>query len=136
YGPEKALRPSLTPQQRVRMLCVGRVAALVVVLCLAIVAGQQTALVPQQPSAHKLNKETALAPGNCEPEAKLYCSDVNAGEGRLADCLSDQIAESETDSSASGELHKFCWAPSGSMLQGLFHGVMTWHAHSSCGRLQ
>ncbi|KAL6765625.1 hypothetical protein V8C86DRAFT_2455787 [Haematococcus lacustris] len=99
------------------MLCVGRVAALVVVLCLAIVAGQQTALVPQQPSAHKLNKETALAPeaelinniddidsaGNCEPEAKLYCSDVNAGEGRLADCLSDQIAESETDSSASGE---------------------------------
>ncbi|KAL6765630.1 hypothetical protein V8C86DRAFT_2455912 [Haematococcus lacustris] len=99
------------------MLCVGRVAALVVVLCLAIVAGQQTALVPQQPSAHKLNKETALAPeaelinniddidsaGNCEPEAKLYCSDVNAGEGRLVDCLSDQIAESETDSSASGE---------------------------------
>ncbi|KAJ9518654.1 hypothetical protein QJQ45_018663 [Haematococcus lacustris] len=128
------------------MLCVGRVAALVVVLCLAIVAGQQTALVPQQPSAHKLNKETALAPeaelinniddidsaGNCEPEAKLYCSDVNAGEGRLADCLSDQIAESETDSSASGELHKFCWALSGGMLQGLFHGVMTWHAHSSC----
>ncbi|KAJ9517943.1 hypothetical protein QJQ45_004245 [Haematococcus lacustris] len=86
---EEALRPSLTPQQRVRMLCVGRVAALVVVLCLAIVAGQQTALVPQQPSAHKLNKETALAP---EAELINNIDDIDsAGEGSVSDACREDV---------------------------------------------
>lgn len=36
-------------------------------------------------------------------EVKQFCSDTTAGEGRLADCLSDQIAESETRDIADGE---------------------------------
>lgn len=33
--------------------------------------------------------------GSCKAEIKNYCSDVEAGEGKLADCLSEQIAQSE-----------------------------------------
>lgn len=33
--------------------------------------------------------------GNCLNELTKYCPSVDPGEGKLADCMSDQIAESE-----------------------------------------
>lgn len=42
--------------------------------------------------------------GNCVAEIKQFCSDIKPGEGRLANCVSDQIAESETADSEDGKL--------------------------------
>lgn len=38
--------------------------------------------------------------GNCKDELKRHCADVEAGESRLADCISAKIAE---DEAATGE---------------------------------
>ena len=40
--------------------------------------------------------------GNCQVEISKYCASTSAGEGRLADCVSDQIAESEVVTDGKG----------------------------------
>jgi len=55
------------------------------------------------PSAELINgNDDVTIEGNCAPEIKQLCSDVTAGEGRIADCLSDQITESEMADSEDG----------------------------------
>ncbi len=41
--------------------------------------------------------------GNCVNELASYCVGITAGEGQLADCISDKITESETGNSEEGE---------------------------------
>lgn len=43
-------------------------------------------------------------PGSCKPEIDLLCADIEEGESKLADCISDAIASSENADHASGEL--------------------------------
>eukprot|EP00955_Chlamydomonas_euryale_P098261 365130-Chlamydomonas_euryale.AAC.12 len=38
---------------------------------------------------------THAAPGKCKNEISTECGDVEQGEGKLADCLSDAISEME-----------------------------------------
>lgn len=42
-------------------------------------------------------------PGSCKPEIDLLCADIEEGESKLADCISDAIASSENADHASGE---------------------------------
>ncbi len=41
--------------------------------------------------------------GKCTKEIDAYCKDVGLGEGKVADCLSDQITEQDTASPKEGE---------------------------------
>lgn len=41
--------------------------------------------------------------GACEKEVEKYCEDVEEGEGKLADCISDAIAQSENPETGDGE---------------------------------
>lgn len=55
------------------------------------------------PEADLINGVDDIDPsGNCVVEVKKYCGELTAGEGRLANCLSDQIAESESVDSEEG----------------------------------
>ena len=62
-------------------------------------------------------KDDISPTGNCLEEIGQLCNETKVGESRLADCLSDAIAETETsDSEGSGE-HRGCrqlgrWQPS------------------------
>ncbi len=42
--------------------------------------------------------------GNCLAEIKQFCSDITVGEGRIANCISDQISESETADTGEGAM--------------------------------
>ena len=60
----------------------------------------------QQTDYHSWNPETyglCTAAGNCQVEVAKYCASTSAGEGRLADCVSDQIAESEVVTDGKGK---------------------------------
>lgn len=59
----------------------------------------------QDTSAHPALTPCACMPrhaGNCSPELKQFCGDISAGEGRLADCISDQITEAESNGESEG----------------------------------
>jgi|LauGreDrversion2_5_1035112.scaffolds.fasta_scaffold92613_1 hypothetical protein len=47
----------------------------------------------------------ACCVGNCLDEIARYCSSVDPGDGKLADCVSDQIAESEVANDGELALH-------------------------------
>lgn len=51
-----------------------------------------------------LKRQQCVPPGNCLNEVKKHCDGVDVGEGNLADCLSDLIAESELQEAESGGL--------------------------------
>lgn len=42
--------------------------------------------------------------GKCAKEIEKYCDDIEEGEGKLADCISEQIASSEAPDTGDGEL--------------------------------
>ncbi|KAG1656262.1 hypothetical protein FOA52_011910 [Chlamydomonas sp. UWO 241] len=48
------------------------------------------------PDADVTNDDDIDEEGKCAKEVKTYCDDVDEGEGKLADCISDAIAEGET----------------------------------------
>ncbi len=54
-----------------------------------------------QPEPHAC-AGTCTCAGNCVGEIKQFCGELKPGEGRLANCISDQIAESETADAADG----------------------------------
>ncbi|KAG2445817.1 hypothetical protein HXX76_000421 [Chlamydomonas incerta] len=47
------------------------------------------------PSVEVANNDDIDPTGNCLMEIKKHCSDIEVGEGRIADCVSDLIAEAE-----------------------------------------
>lgn len=47
------------------------------------------------PEAVILNNDDIDPTGNCLEEVKKYCEDIDVGEGRLAECVSELIAEAE-----------------------------------------
>ncbi|KAG2498297.1 hypothetical protein HYH03_003558 [Edaphochlamys debaryana] len=47
------------------------------------------------PAAEVVNNDDIDPTGNCLPEITKHCNDTQAGEGALADCVSDLIAEAE-----------------------------------------
>ncbi|GAX78146.1 hypothetical protein CEUSTIGMA_g5588.t1 [Chlamydomonas eustigma] len=60
-------------------------------------AGKKSKVVSVAPEADLVNGIDDVDPkGNCVVELKKYCSTVEEGEGKLAECLSDLITESET----------------------------------------
>lgn len=43
-----------------------------------------------------------MCAGKCKAEIKQYCDDVEEGESKLADCISDSITESESGAEGAG----------------------------------
>lgn len=63
-----------------------------------VVHSQQRTVPCRQPEAAVLAPMHACFPcpaGKCEKEIEKYCKDTDEGEGKLADCISDAITESE-----------------------------------------
>ncbi|KXZ55868.1 hypothetical protein GPECTOR_2g1419 [Gonium pectorale] len=98
----------------------GLLALLFVALALASCAAAQNATIDNSTTANatpntKTVQEIAFAPaavvandddiasnGNCLKEIKKHCVDVQMGESRLADCVSDLIAETEVQDPENG----------------------------------
>lgn len=45
-----------------------------------------------------------LRAGKCSKEIAKYCDDVDEGEGKLADCISENIAATELPDATDGEM--------------------------------
>ena len=51
-----------------------------------------------------------LHAGKCAKEIEKYCDDVDEGEGKLADCISDSIASTEMPENSDGESRRLVHA--------------------------